>query len=80
MKLDPISENKHQELLKHLKPLVDFMDKSGYNYFLVAGRDGVCSRYMSGAADDVTSMLTDMAEKHKQVKVILEHSLNDIKR
>jgi hypothetical protein len=76
--IKPISENRHKELLGVLMPLIDFMDKNGYSYFLVAGKDGVCSRYMRGNFNDVTGMLTGMAENNKEVKVILEHSLNEI--
>lgn len=77
-KLNPISENKHQELLKHLMPLVDFMDANGYSYFLVAGKDGTCSRYMRGTVNDVTLMLSGMAEKNKQVKVMLESAISEL--
>ena len=76
--INPIQESKHQELLKLLNPLIEFMDTHGYSYFFISGKDGVCSRYMRGNFDDLTSILTGMAEKNPQVKVILEQALNDL--
>lgn len=47
-------------------------------YYGPAGKEGICSRYMRGNFDDLTSILTGMAEKNPQVKVILEQALNDL--
>ena len=73
-----MSNKKHKELLKHLLPLIEFMDNNQYNYFLVAGKDGVCSRYLRGKNDDVSGMITGMAEKTPTVKMLLEESLKNM--
>jgi len=71
-------ENKHQELLNLLLPLIDFMDKNNFHYFLIAGKDGVCSRYLEGKPTELLSMITSMAEKHPQFKTILNLAVNEI--
>ena len=69
---------KHKELLALLIPLIDFMDKNEYNYFLVAGKDGTCSRYMRGNNLDLAAMLTGMAENNDAVKSLLKDSTNEL--
>lgn len=73
-----MSENKHDELLALLNPLVDFMNKNGFSYFLVAGKDGTCSRFMNGDFYDLSGMITSFAQDHKNAKGMLEHALKDI--
>jgi hypothetical protein len=41
--MKPHIENKQEELLKLINPLINFMHENGYNYFLVAGKDEVYS-------------------------------------
>lgn len=78
MELEKITETKHKELLALLNPLIDFMTENNFNYFLVAGKDGVCTRHLRGEFDDVTAMLTGMMETNKQVRGMLEYSVNEI--
>jgi hypothetical protein len=66
-----VADTQHKELLKLLNPLVDFMTANGYNYFLVAGKDGICTRHMRGSADDVGGMIIGMA-KNKDVRAMLK--------
>ena len=83
MNLQTITENKHLELLALLDPLVDFMIANDYNYFMLAGKDGVCTRHMKGDFHDVTGMLTGMMEINKQVKGIVEYcaeAAGDVKK
>lgn len=76
--LETIAETKHEELLSLLNPLVDFMIKNKYNYFLVAGKDGICTRHLRGEFDDLASMITGMMANNNQVKGILEYSVNEL--
>lgn len=78
MELEKITETKHKELLALLNPLIDFMIENNFNYFLVAGKDGTCTRHLRGEFDDVTVMLTGMMETNKQVRGMLEYSVNQI--
>lgn len=71
MELENIIETKHKELLTLLNPLVDFMIENGFSYFLVAGKDGTCTRHMRGEFDDVEGMIGGMALENKQVKNII---------
>ena len=78
MELEKLTETKHKELLALLNPLIDFMTENNFNYFLVAGKDCVCTRHLRGEFDDVTAMITGMMETNKQVRGMLEYSVNEI--
>lgn len=71
--LTPITQTKHDELLMLLNPLVDFMIENNFSYFLVAGRDGVCTRHMRGKFLDVSGMISGMMENNDDVKSIVEY-------
>lgn len=77
--LKSITESKHDELLALLNPLVDFMTENDFSYFLVAGKNGVCTRHMRGKFNDVFGMISGMAENNGEVKAILERSVNENK-
>lgn len=77
MQLETLSENKHDELLALLNPLVDFMNKHEYNYFIVAGKDGTCSRYLAGDYFEVASIIEGLTNKHKQLKSMLKDIVED---
>lgn len=71
--------NTHEELINGiLNPLVDFMDKEGYSYMIVAGKDGVCSQYANGQNRDLSGMLTALMQKHPGCKKILINSLVEL--
>ena len=76
--LEPISETKHQELLALLNPLVDFMIENKYNYFLVVGKDGTCTRHLRGKFDDVTGMIAGMMETQPCVRDIIGHCAKEV--
>lgn len=78
MELEKLTETKHKELMELLNPLVDFMVENNFSYFLVAGKDGTCTRHLRGEYDDVTAMITGMMEANKQVRGMLEYSVNEI--
>ena len=78
--LEQINDSNHKELLSLVNPLIDFMIEHEYNYFLVAGKDGVCTRHLRGNIDDVSGMITGMMEKNKQVREVIELSLNNLER
>ena len=70
-----IVETKHSQLLSLLNPLIDFMIENKFSYFVVAGKDGTCSRHLNGDFDDLSSMLSGMMENNPQVKRLLKDSL-----
>ncbi len=72
MELETIAESKHKELLSLLNPLVDFMTENGYSYFLVAGKEGTCTRHLRGQYDDVEGMIIGMMKTQKQVGGMLK--------
>ena len=78
MNLETTSETKHEELIKILQPLVDFMNENEYSYFIVAGKDGLCSRYMNGNYFDVHGMIKGMAETNKQVGAIVMEVVEEL--
>ena len=75
--MEPITETKHKELLSLINPLVDFMTENKFSYFLVAGKDGVCTRHLRGEFDDVSGMIIGMMETNPKVKGIIEYCAND---
>jgi len=77
--LEPISEDKHAELLMILNPLIDFMIENKYNYFLVAGKDEICTRHLRGKSSDISGMITGMMKKNKEVEEIIKDSMYDLK-
>lgn len=79
MDLETITENKHKELLSLLNPLVDFMIENEYSYFIVAGKDGTCTRHLRGNYDDVHGMITGMMQTQNQVGAMLTDIVNDFK-
>lgn len=64
--LKNITETKHEELLTLLNPLIDFMIENNFNYFLVAGKDGTCTRHLRGNFNDVTSIITGLMKKKQR--------------
>lgn len=75
MNVETISENKHKELLKLLTPLVDFMNANGFNYFMLAGKDGTCAKYVKGDFDDLTGMLTSLMSSHPDQLEVVKHAV-----
>jgi len=80
MELQEISESKHKELLSLLNPLIDFMIENKYNYFLVAGKDGICTRHLRGDYDEVQGIIIGMIEKQKQVAGMLKDIVSNFKQ
>lgn len=67
-----VYETNHDELLSLINPLIDFMDKNGYTFLLVAGKDGTCSRYMRGNYDDLHGIIKGMTETQPTLLEILK--------
>jgi len=51
----------------------------GDSFFLVAGKDGTCTRHMRGEASDLEGMLFGMAKRNKPVAAILKNVASDLK-
>ena len=60
-------KTKHDELMALVNPLIDFMMLNEYNYLLIAGKDGICTRQLRGERGDLFGMLTDMMAKNNEV-------------
>lgn len=71
--LQNINEIQHNELLTLLNPLVDFMTENGFSFFMVAGKDGTCTRHMRGQLSDVAGMIRGMMENNDCVREMIEH-------
>ena len=79
MELEKITETKHKELMSLMNPLIDFMTVNEFSFFLVAGKDGTCTRHLRGNYDDVHGMITGMMQSQKQVGAMLTDIVNDFK-
>lgn len=71
MNIKKTNETKHQELLALLNPLLDFLTENNYNLFLVAGKDGTCTRHAFGNNDDVAGMIKGMMENNEDIKTLI---------
>lgn len=79
MKLETLNETKYKELMAFINPLIDFMTANDYSFFLVAGKNGTCTRQLGGNYDDVHGMITGMMQSQKQVGAMLSDIVNDFK-
>ena len=75
-----VQESKHKELMALMNPLIDFMIENDFSYFLVAGKDGVCTRHMRGKFDDVSGMLTGMMENNQEEKGLLKYAVESAQK
>ena len=80
MEKENIIESTHDDFLKLLVPLVEYMNANGFSYFLVAGKEEVCSRYIGGKAEDITGMLEALFIKHNIVKKVVEAIINQLNK
>jgi hypothetical protein len=72
MKVNQIEDHKHDELTMLITPLIDFMNQNKINYFIVAGKDNVCSKYMNGNYYDIHGMITSMVQSQPQIAYMLK--------
>lgn len=70
-KSTPLKDD-HTQLLELLTPLIAFMDANNFSYFLVAGKDGICSRYVRGGFADIKPMVVGLVNNHKEIRRLLE--------
>lgn len=73
-------DTKHDELLNLLMPLVDFMNANGFSYFMVAGKEEVCSQYVGGKAEDISGILESLFIKHTNIKDAVEEIINQLNK
>lgn len=71
MEIKKTKETKHSELLVLLNPLLDFLTENNYNLFLVAGKDGTCTRHAFGDNGDVAGMIKGMMETNEDIEKLI---------
>jgi hypothetical protein len=74
---EEFTQAQHLELLEFLKPLVEFMQTNNYHFFLVAGKNNVCSRCFRGEIEDTAGMITGMMNNNEIIHSIIKQSLED---
>lgn len=79
MKVLKTSETKHNELLSLLNPLIDFMEANGFNYFMVAGKDSICTRHLRGDYDDIYGMIKGLSDKNNSLRAMINDVVNSEK-
>jgi hypothetical protein len=77
MEIQHTINSNHEELLALLNPLVDFLIENNYSFFLVAGKDGLCSRYAFGDNGNVAGMINGMMETNKDIDVLIKQIVVD---
>jgi len=78
MEIEDITETTHDEFLTLLVPVIEFMHKHKYSYFLVAGKDDLCSQYVGGNAADISGMLESLFIKHPNIKEAVKSVIEEI--
>lgn len=68
-----VQETNHDELTQLLNPLVKFIQENNYSFFLMAGKDGICTRHLQGDFDDITGMIIGLMEKNKQFEGLINY-------
>lgn len=69
-------EKQHQELTELVNPLIEFLRKNNYSYFIIAGKEGTCTQHLMGIADDLEFMISSMIEKNPSFKDVLIEAIN----
>jgi len=64
----------HEELLKILLPLIDFINENGFNYFIVVGKNDTCARYAKGNPAEISAMLCGLMDKNKEIRQVVENA------
>lgn len=67
--------NRHEIIARRITETADMLIREGYDYLIIAGRDGVCARYASATNGDLGDMLGQMAHEHPVVARLLIESL-----
>lgn len=80
MKAENITETTHDEFLKLLIPVIEFMHTNGFSYFMVAGKEEVCSQYVGGKAEDISGILESLFINHTNIKDAVEEIINQINK
>lgn len=75
--LTPANESNPLELLSLINPLIDFMQEKEYNFFLVAGKDGISTRHAFGNPLDVAGMVLAMMEKNEEIAIIIKDAVEN---
>lgn len=71
-------KNDHDQMLKLLLPLIDYMNTNGFSYFLVAGKNNVASNYVAGNPEDINGMLESLFLNHPNIKEAVEQLINNL--
>ena len=53
------------------------MQKNEYSFFLVAGKDGISTRYAFGNPLDVAGMVLAMMEKNEEIAIIIKDAVEN---
>lgn len=70
-------EIKHDVMLNLLTPLIELLEKEGFNFLIVAGKDGLCSRYAAGNKIELTDILGGLCQKNPEFKEVLKDASGD---
>ncbi|WP_443937070.1 hypothetical protein [Pedobacter sp. MW01-1-1] len=68
-----IIEQQRKELEQKLNELASFLNKNGFSYFIVAGKENECSRYAGGDVAEIDGMLRQFAADNSQVKELFKN-------
>lgn len=61
-----------------LKAFIEYCNENSLHYMVIVGKEGVCSRYMRGRQDDMTSMVSGMVENNPKFGQMLKNAFDNL--
>ena len=66
------------EMIRLVADAAEHARNNGFTFLMVAGRDGVCSRYMGGLPGELRNILLGLAEDTPAFKKVVANILMDL--
>jgi len=73
-----MSKAKVQHADDLLKRFIEYCNQNSLHYLVIVGKEGVCSRYMRGRQDDMTSMVSGMVENNPKFGQMLKNAFDNL--
>lgn len=81
--LDIDGQIKHKEMLKLLTPLVEFLQKEGFSYFIsvakedATGEGGTGTNYAGGSIKELAALQADLIRRNPEIEKLFSRALSD---
>lgn len=69
----------HDEAIARIKQLADELQQSGFSFYLIAGKDNLCSCFARTTEHELEAMIQSMQVKQPQVHNVIKNALSNPK-